>query len=541
MNLEGGSPRESRVPPGENRPWASRRRTASRLAWLALLAIVALGAVAAVAGTAAARPGGGSTYSGGGGHSSGGGTSSGGGFSSSGGGGGGSGDDAAVVFELIYWVCYLIYSYPVIGLPLVGGVVAWLAYNAYQKNRNKDWDSGPPLVLEQVEPPPDLGQLDPAYSQVVFEDFAYRLFSTAHRARHTAESLASVAPYVSEAARKALAAREPIGEPVLQVIVGAMRAYRFDVPPAAVDAEGRTCRVRIGLEYEANIATASHTYYTVENWMFGRSAAAHSKPPGVARTFPCPNCGAPWQASQTGTQVCASCGQAVDNGRFDWVVEQIALISSDERPPTLTTEVPERGTDLATYRQDNVHAAWAQLMADDPQLTDASLRARLAMIYDQLNAAWSNNELAPVRGLVTDGLFDYLEYWVDAHKRQGMRNVLADMRIERTELAKLTHDRYFDAITIRLWASGKDYVIREPSGDRVRGSATRERAYSEYWTLIRSAGRKGPALATTACGNCGAPLKVAQAGECEHCGAHVTGGEFDWVLSKIEQDDSYRG
>jgi hypothetical protein len=31
------------------------------------------------------------------------------------------------------------------------------------------------------------------------------------------------------------------------------------------------------------------------------------------------------------------------------------------------------------------------------------------------------------------------------------------------------------------------------------------------------------------------------AGACEHCGAHVTAGEFDWVLSKIEQDDTYRG
>jgi hypothetical protein len=31
------------------------------------------------------------------------------------------------------------------------------------------------------------------------------------------------------------------------------------------------------------------------------------------------------------------------------------------------------------------------------------------------------------------------------------------------------------------------------------------------------------------------------AGACTHCGAHVTSGEFDWILSKIEQDDSYRG
>ena len=31
------------------------------------------------------------------------------------------------------------------------------------------------------------------------------------------------------------------------------------------------------------------------------------------------------------------------------------------------------------------------------------------------------------------------------------------------------------------------------------------------------------------------------AGHCEHCGADVTSGEFDWVLSKIEQDDAYTG
>jgi hypothetical protein len=31
------------------------------------------------------------------------------------------------------------------------------------------------------------------------------------------------------------------------------------------------------------------------------------------------------------------------------------------------------------------------------------------------------------------------------------------------------------------------------------------------------------------------------AGACKYCNAHVTRGEFDWVLSKVEQDDSYRG
>ncbi|MGC4091325.1 MAG: hypothetical protein QM756_26290 [Polyangiaceae bacterium] len=82
---------------------------------------------------------------------------------------------------------------------------------------------------------------------------------------------------------------------------------------------------------------------------------------------------------------------------------------------------------------------------------------------------------------------------------------------------------------------------RASTGEVLKGSARKDRAYSEYWTLIRSAGRKGAPTAEAKCPNCGAPLAINQAGECEHCSAHLTAGEFDWVLSKIEQDDSYRG
>jgi hypothetical protein len=300
-------------------------------------------------------------------------------------------------------------------------------------------------------------------------------------------------------------------------------------------------RARIAVEFEANLATAQHTYYSVETWLFARDASRRSKPPAASRDFPCPNCGAPWQASASGTQVCASCGQAVDNGRFDWVVEEITLASQDERPPTLTTEVEERGTDLPTYRQPAAEERLAKLVADDPACTEDALRARVHMIYDQLNRAWAENRLGPARAFVSAGLYDYLQYWIDAYSQQGLRNALVHMRITSDELAKVERDRWYDAVTIRLWGTGLDYVIDTKTGAVVRGSKQRERAYSEYWTLVRSATRKGAPRGDPSCANCGAPLKVTMSGECEHCGVHVTAGEFDWVVSKIEQDDTYRG
>jgi len=476
---------------------------------------IAVAILLALASVALARPGGGESFSGGGGH------------------GGGGGGGAELVFELIYWTLRLIIYYPQVGLPLLGIIIVAICVSAYRQHQNKDWDSGPPVELHRAITVED-NRPDPDFSQVVFEDFAFRLFSTAHRARAATDKLAAaVGPYLDEKTRTALTQREPVGAPVEQVVVGALRLTRVDAFE-----QGRVC---ISVEYEANVATAQHTYYSVESWLFARDANVKSKPPGAARTFPCPNCGAPWASSATGTQQCASCGQVVDNGRFDWVVVKASLDSNDERPPTLTANPPERGTDLPTYRQPGVDTRWSELVGADPALSHDTFNKRVEMIYGGLNAAYAKNQLEPIRGLVSDGLFDYLQYWVDAYKRQSLRNQLTNMRITRQQLAKVTRDKYYDSVTVRIWGTGLDFVVDTETGKLVRGSKHRERPYSEYWTFVRSAARKGPPRSEPVCSNCGAPLKITMAGTCDHCGAHVTAGEFDWVLSKIEQDDTYRG
>jgi hypothetical protein len=74
------------------------------------------------------------------------------------------------------------------------------------------------------------------------------------------------------------------------------------------------------------------------------------------------------------------------------------------------------------------------------------------------------------------------------------------------------------------------------------GSNRKLREWSEYWTFVRySKAKPAAARADLNCPNCGAPLKVNATGICEFCGGKITSGEFDWVLSKIEQDESYSG
>jgi hypothetical protein len=242
-----------------------------------------------------------------------------------------------------------------------------------------------------------------------------------------------------------------------------------------------------------------------------------------------------------GTQRCSSCGEVVDNGRFDWQVIGIDLMHAKDQPPLLSTEVPERGTDLPTYAAADVDEAWARLLADDPALTRDALLLRLQPVFTELYAAWAKGQLGAARMYLSDALFDYLSYWMEAYRAQGLQNRLEGMHITGTEIAKVARDRWYDAVTVRLWATGKDYVVRAKDGSHVRGSREYPRPFSEYWTLVRSSGRRGKANTEPTCSNCGAPSKVGMGGACEFCGAHVTSGEFDWVLSRIEQDDSYRG
>ncbi|MBE7447696.1 MAG: TIM44-like domain-containing protein [Kofleriaceae bacterium] len=501
-------------------------RTAARLVALAALLAPAV---------ALARPGGGDTFSGGGGHD----------FGGGGGGGGGGGDAAAIIFELVFQLIRLCVYYPKVGIPVVILLLGFVIYGAYQKHKNKDWDSGPPVKLEWSSRLDDLRRFDPDFSQILFEDFVFRLYATAHRARSTATGLDGLTPYLSAAARAQLAERGT-GTPVDGVVIGALRVFRVDIPTAEAIADDPEARVRVGVELETNYTVgapgAQKTYYAVETWTLSRRHDVKTRPPTAARTFPCPNCGAPWQGADSGTgQACAYCGEVVDNGRFDWLVERVTLRHAREQPPTLTAEVPERGTDLPTYIAPGLDAAWLELLHDDPALSDVSLIARLHHVYSTVNGAWAAGDLLPARGVLSDGLFDYLQYWMTAYRAQGLRNVLEGMTLTHHQLARLTRDRWFDALTVRIWGTGKDYVVRTDDGSHVRGSRSRPRRYSEYWTLIRSAARRGPTRADPACGNCGAPLVVTMAGGCHHCGAHVTAGEFDWVLSKIEQDDSYRG
>jgi predicted lipid-binding transport protein (Tim44 family) len=207
----------------------------------------------------------------------------------------------------------------------------------------------------------------------------------------------------------------------------------------------------------------------------------------------------------------------------------------------LTGDTPETGTDLPTVVDPGARAAMTAILAEDPALTWPALQARIGLVFSEFQVAWSSRDLAGMRGYLSDRLFETQTFWVEAYKAQHLRNVTDNARILGVELARVDRDRFFDAVTVRLWATSLDYTLADEDGRVLSGSRSKERRYSEYWSLVRSSRRKGPTRSERVCPNCGAPLQINMAGVCTYCQAKVTAGDFDWVLSRIEQDEVYTG
>ncbi len=525
----------------EPRPRAARSRRPRLRAWLRLLLLAAVALVLS-GGLALARPGGGQGFSGGsrsGGSSSGSRSSGSSGSRSSGSSGGGSSSGGS--FSPLGLLVIL----------LILGIVA--IAQALSRRGQSNWSSGLPeggrYPLPHRPPTPPRPALsarnrlrglephDPQFSVIVFEDFLSALYTEIVLAAARGE-IGKFEAYLAPQAAQAIAARSLRG--VTHAFIGSVQIQSVT---GLEDTTVREVTVEVG--FETNLARrdpqSGHeaNVYVVERWTLARAKSAKSRAPDKARVFACPNCSAPLEAMLAGR--CKYCSQNVATGAFDWVVRGVAVSTTETRPPMLTGNVAEEGTDAPTVVDPRAVARLDALRARDPAFDWNGFTARVNHIFQTFQRSWSERNLAGMRPFLSEALFLAQTYWVSEYLRQRLRNVTENARVLHLELARVTSDPFFDAVTIRVYASSLDYTLSDDTQAIVSGSRSQERRYSEYWTFIRSAQAKGAARTDPSCPRCGAPLSINMAGACTHCEAKVTSGQFDWVLSRIEQDEAYTG
>lgn len=471
-----------------------------------------------------ARIGGGDTYSGSSSSSSSGSSysSSGSGSSfgsgSSGGSGYSSGGDVSVGFMLFVFF----------GIFFVAGLM--------NPNKVKDLNltisSATPARAELMgqEMAATLRQFDPNASEIVFTDFCYSLFARVHEARGRGR-LDDYAPYVSAPVREGMQGQAADVSSVDQIVIGSFSIVGLrgmDGPLVETDVEFEA-------NYTEETAAGARRWYVRERWTLERARDLLSPAPEQARADHCPKCGAPLETRTDGA--CLHCGTVVSDGSFQWFVRSITVAEKQEQPPRIGGSSEERGTERPTVYQPWIARKQAAFLEQHPGFTWEAFEERVRHVANELQTAWTARDWQRARAYETGPLFQMHRYWIDEYLRQGLRNFVDDYETGVVDVVKVASDAFYDAITVRLFASGVDYTV-DNTGELFFGSK-RLRKWSEYWTFIR--GRAGAAADAKLCPNCGSPREDGQTVICAYCGGQIVTGEFPWILSRIEQDEAYRG
>lgn len=380
---------------------------------------------------------------------------------------------------------------------------------------------------------------DPAFSRPVFMDFVYSLFSKLHQSRgNLGRDLSQMNSYFSESALAQYAAQSTTVKQMRGVLVSGIHLVS-----ESTLGENLSLTVTLDANYtEVDEAGHSQSFYTEETWAFVKKKGVLSKPPEKARLISCPACGA--QASLNEDGACGSCGNKIRIGNFDWFVERVS-ISRHTTPPLLDETVEETGTDLDTIVDPNLNQKFQAFQIKHPEFKWTEFKTRVAATFFALQKAWTERKWQLVRPFESENIFQSHLYWIQEYLHQNRINVLEQIELLKIEPVKIEEDLYYESITARVYGSMIDYTVNAETRDLICGDQRAPREFTEYWTFIRTHRAVHSDLQQTkkeeSCPACGAPLNINQAGRCEYCQALVTSGDFDWVLSQIEQDETYLG
>ncbi|MBI4858843.1 MAG: TIM44-like domain-containing protein [Candidatus Riflebacteria bacterium] len=536
-----------KIPRGPLRP----DRTLFGLVLLIALAAVCLSVLPA---DALARAGGGQSYGGGG--------SRGGGGSSS-----GSGGDGELIFFLLRLIIEIAVQCPelagvlllivvafVLGSCIKDSLAGWLqgagAGAETTSRRTLGVPYGPPGANRVWQRPGQKGQgafsprltveqqlerlkeVDPSFSRPLFLDFVGLLYTRVAQARATGD-VDPVAPYVTpDLAQQWRMAPCGAGNPGVR-LTGVDEVVVGSIAITGVGGFGGQF-VQCELTLEASMVEvarrgeAGKGVWVRELLVLRRRDGVLSRPPEGMRSLGCPSCGAPCELKPDGS--CTYCDKVVTRGDLQWQVESLRCVVRKTRPSEdeLVSGGEEIGTDLPTRVHPGLAAARRSLSGRHPDFDLGEFLCRVRETFVSIQQAWTAADLDRARAFETDSLYSTHRYWIEMYRASGLRNVLDEIRIEKVDLVKIELDAFYESITVRIFASMIDYTV--DAGGSVRsGSKSEPRRFSEYWTFI------------AAIGSCGAPIKLSQTGVCGHCNALVTSGQFGWVLSRIEQDESYSG
>ena len=505
----------------------NRQKNLRRQFIWAILLFIASATILLIVNDAFARAGGGGGYRGGGGGSGGGG---GGGFHFGGGssGGGGGGGGGWGLFDLVF----LLFRYPVIGVPLLIVIAVLFYYGANQGNSS--YQSGVirrgQQVMQEDEKAAAIAGIrehDANFEEVAFCKRVHLAFDKIQSA-WCMQNIGSVRPFISDGVHERFLLQ--FEEQKLQGYRDHMEDIRVDwIDIVSVSSEGlfdeMSVRIRAAakdwresLTEGKRVSGSTGVEPFVEIWTFLRHRTAKTEIDRAGlMEGNCPNCAAPIELNQSAN--CTHCKALLRSGAYDWVLTEITQESEWTVPSR--DELPGVG----------------ELRQRDPDFDTVSIEDRASVIFWRKAKSDWTGKIDPLKKIASPEFAEKYSLQLKADLQTG-RAFAGDCAVGSVSSLGVISEAERDRALVAIRWSGKQFVV--DAAGRVRN--TGEDLWAEtLFVLGRNSAVKtdlGKAISSAHCPNCGAPENGGTSNACEFCGTVLNDGRHDWVLENVMNQDA---
>ncbi len=465
-----------------------------------------------------ARAGGGDGFSGGGG-----------GFS----GGSGSGDGGGGLFFLIY----LAFRYPVIGIPLliiVGIVMYYSSKNAKSKHMERTIRRGYSVQQDRAfqESLKYIKDKDPEFEELPLIEKAKTIFLKLQDAWSN-QDMKPVRCFVSDGIYERFTQQLEIQKNSLiknvtkdikiinTKLITVESDHYFDTVHIMITASAIDYYVRTdnGKQVGGNIMQSEPF---TEYWSFLRRPGTKTlSEKGLFEGF-CPNCGTPLELSDS--IICPSCKAVINSGEYDWVLAEITQASEWKIRPS------------------KMIAGMDKICTKDPAFNMQHIEDRVSVMFYRNIASQFFADTKYISKLASK---TFLEENKNRYVslENGKHEFYADAAVGTVEVVEVVLGKdtdSMDTVRVRVKWTGHKKVAKVPS------FIPPDFAASHIFTQEYILNRKSSVLTSTRntltslhCPGCGAPESFDNSGNCSYCGIPLNDGSVDWVLSKIQVFSGY--